>query len=144
MTPRKEVRARTRIQRTLRKIGLPDTLFDSDFREQYQRAVETRRRLQQLAREVSNDARWKDCEIVQQLAAMPLDQPLPLTIVAGDKPQWREAFADWMKMYKHGFLRLNQEINRAKSYKRPPGRFTRRRALLIAAGYDPDNLHRRS
>lgn len=129
------------IRRTLRKVGLPDTLFDDDFQQQYQHAVETRKRLILLARQVANDAQWRENEVVQQLAAMDPDQPWPLTIVAGSWPLWRRPLMDWLRLYRHGFLDLNQELRRAKSHKRPPGRFTRRRALLLAAGYDPDKLH---
>lgn len=128
------------VKEKLRKCGLPETLFEADFEQQMQAAAARHDELRQVFAQLEASPEWKDEQLPwTRQADLPLDaQPNWLLLVQGRKTSWTKGLKDVNAYLRTGgiplFLDKKLMENHTNGILSP-----RRRARLIAQGYDPDN-----
>lgn len=130
----------------LKALGLPDTLFDADFPQQFEKAKLLHEQLKQRQAEMLATDEWKDvdmlwsADLAEWEASDAIYTPGP-ELVQVANPMWMGMMSDWAKDNSNEFLPLRKIKHRLKmSWNNPPAPGTKMHRLLVQRGIDPQKL----
>lgn len=127
------------VQRRLREIGLPDTMFDADFPEQLEAAKERYTRISARYAEMREAEAFKDLPMPYE--SLNVDSLEMLCLVQGRRPKFVNEMKRINKVFRNeGGHSLSAEAKRIAVSKRLPKAGTKTSRLFHSRGWDMEKL----